>query len=295
MTESHRFEVGEKYENMKGVFEVIAIGKDSMDIRWEDGEEISTSIALQQRIIERMQHESEMAGAQASQAVRKAKPAAAAGARPFSGFGDDDFSLAVTKTLWRGRGQLGGAVSRRMIRHAFRIDSWAVLGKPEIHWLDKVRQKQEDLAWQAKFYARVEKAALCFGFHLPKPEPVLPPTSDWSTLTRWLSQPQNDAWLRRVSQSDGLYVCDLTQSGFGGTLEPRQQHWVAQGSDDTPIDAASLGAFLAVVGGEIVDLRIERRISKTEAVEQGPGIAETIAGVFGTLMPVYAVAVARGV
>lgn len=295
MIDSHRFEVGEKYENMKGVFEVIAIGKDSMDIRWEDGEEVSTSIALQQRIIERMQHESEMEGAQASQAARKAKPAATTGVHAFSGFGDDDFSHAVAKTLWRGRGQLGGVVSRRMTRHAFRIDSWAVLRKPEIHWLDKVRQKQEDLPWQAKFYARVEKEALCFGFHLPKPEPVLPPTSDWSTLTTWLSQPQNDAWLRRVSQSGGLYVCDLTQGGFAGTLEPRQDQWVPVGSDDTQATLASLGTFLAAAGVEVMDLRIEKRISKTEAIEQGPGIAETIADVFGTLMPVYAAAVARGV
>ena len=55
-----QFEVGGKYENMKGVFEVIAIRRDSMDIRWESGEEISTPIELQQRIIEIMQHEKEM-------------------------------------------------------------------------------------------------------------------------------------------------------------------------------------------------------------------------------------------
>ena len=73
MMDEIRFEVGGKYENMKGVFEVIAMRRDSMDIRWESGEEISTPIELQQRILERMQHEKEMEEAKALQKAKKAK------------------------------------------------------------------------------------------------------------------------------------------------------------------------------------------------------------------------------
>jgi len=108
MTDQIRFEVGEKYENMKGVFEVIAIRRDSMDIRWEDGEEISTPIDLQQRIIERMQHEKEMAEALVLQKLKKAKAAASKSGKQFAGLEDTDFSNSVSKTVWRGRGQLGG-------------------------------------------------------------------------------------------------------------------------------------------------------------------------------------------
>ena len=68
-----RFEVGGKYENMKGVYEVIAIRRDSMDIRWENGEEITTPIELQQRIIERMRHEKEMEEAKALKKAKKSK------------------------------------------------------------------------------------------------------------------------------------------------------------------------------------------------------------------------------
>ena len=57
MDEKMDFEVGHKYENMKGVYEVISIHGDSMIIRWEKGEQISTSTDLQRRIIERMQRE----------------------------------------------------------------------------------------------------------------------------------------------------------------------------------------------------------------------------------------------
>ena len=57
MSEKIEFEVGHKYENMKGVYEVISINDGSMIILWENGEQISTSTDLQRRIIERIQRE----------------------------------------------------------------------------------------------------------------------------------------------------------------------------------------------------------------------------------------------
>ena len=52
-----RFEVGEKYENMKGVYEVLSVDGNSMRIRWESGEEIMTTVNLQRQIIMRMRQE----------------------------------------------------------------------------------------------------------------------------------------------------------------------------------------------------------------------------------------------
>ena len=48
------FEVGKKYENMKGVFEVLSIDGNTMRIRWENGEEITTTVSFQKRVIMRM-------------------------------------------------------------------------------------------------------------------------------------------------------------------------------------------------------------------------------------------------
>jgi hypothetical protein len=295
MVEPHRFEVGEKYENMKGVFEVIAIRKDSMDIRWEDGEEISTSIALQQRILERMQHENEMEEAQVTQQAKPAKPAAAGGTKLFSGLDDGDFGHGVSKTPWRGRGQLGGAVTRRIAAQPFHFLSWAVTGKSEIHWLDRERQKQADLALQAKFYAQVDKDGLCCGVHLPKPDPALSHLSDWNALTTWLAQPQNDAWLRQQTLSGGLVIRDRTLKGFAGTLEPRPDHWAHCGSGAADGVAVSLSAFLAAADAVSMDLRIEKRIDKATVIQQGPAIAATIAALFENLMPLYAAAATRDI
>ena len=51
------FEVGEKYENMKGVYEVLSVEGNAMHIRWESGEEIMTTVSLQRQIIMRMRQE----------------------------------------------------------------------------------------------------------------------------------------------------------------------------------------------------------------------------------------------
>lgn len=53
------FEAGKRYENMKGTYEVLAVDGDVMRIQWEDGEEVTTSIVMQRRILERLERERE--------------------------------------------------------------------------------------------------------------------------------------------------------------------------------------------------------------------------------------------
>ena len=55
--DNNQFIVGDRYTNRKGLFEVISIKDDSMDIQWGNGEIISTTIKFQQSIIEGMERE----------------------------------------------------------------------------------------------------------------------------------------------------------------------------------------------------------------------------------------------
>jgi hypothetical protein len=289
MSDQIRFEVGEKYENMKGVFEVIALRRDSMDIRWENGEEISTPIDLQQRIIERMQHEKEMEEASALQKAKKAKSAASKSGKQFAGLELSDFSTTVSKTVWRGRGQLGGAVAQRFKSTTFKFNSWAVLRKPEVQWLDVKRQKQEDLPLQAKFYARVEPDGLFYGIHVPVQPPESAETTDWQVIMDWLAKPENDAWLKKQCLSHELSVRDLDQKGFGGTLTPGDEQWMQSAAGEEASGVGSLGAFLSATGknGEL-NLRIEKFIPKDAVVEKKKTIADDLAALFESLMPMYA-------
>lgn len=284
-----RFEVGGKYENMKGVFEVIAIRRDSMDIRWESGEEISTPIELQQRIIERMQHEKEMEEAKALQKAKKSKASSSRAGKQFSGLEAGDFSNTVSKTSWRGRGQLGGAVAQRFKTKQFKFNSWAVLRKPEVNWLDVKRQKQEDLPQQGKFFARVEDGHLYFGLTVPAPVSPETDASDWHRLMDWLAKPENDAWLKKQCLAHELYLCDLGKQGFSGKIEPKEDQWVNEQAEKSESGLEPLSAFLsACVNSNGMDLRFQKQIDKKTAIDKKQGIAGDMATLFETLMPIYA-------
>ncbi len=290
MIEQIRFEVGEKYENMKGVFEVIAIHRDSMDIRWESGEEISTPIALQQRIIERMEHEKELEEEQVSRA-KKTKAASGRSAKPFSGLENGDFGTSVAKTVWRGRGQLGGSVSRRLKKGTHKFSSWAVLREPEVQWLDVARQKRRDLPFQIKFHARLDETGLNFGVHLPGPDLAAAAEGDWQPVLAWLAAPENEAWLTDVCKSHELLIRDGSQGAFSGVLEIQDDGWIHRTADGQMLPVDRLAAFLAAAGKKASpDLRIEKRMDKEAVIEREQHIAEDLAALFEALMPLYTAA-----
>jgi len=112
MSEKIEFEVGHKYKNMKGVYEVISINGDSMIIRWKNGEQISTSTDLQRRIIERMQREkqerdNEKMQNQPKEPKRKNRKSTSKYGTQFKGFEESDFKKNVTETNWRSRKEKG--------------------------------------------------------------------------------------------------------------------------------------------------------------------------------------------
>jgi hypothetical protein len=66
------FEVGNRYKNMKGPYEVLAVEGDVMRIKWEDGEEITTSMAMQRRILERLEREQDEKPMEVSPEIQQA-------------------------------------------------------------------------------------------------------------------------------------------------------------------------------------------------------------------------------
>lgn len=53
------FEVGETYKNRKGTYEVLEIAGDDMRIRWGAGEEVTTTVTMQSRILHNIKNELE--------------------------------------------------------------------------------------------------------------------------------------------------------------------------------------------------------------------------------------------
>ena len=59
MIQETNFEVGKKYKNRKGTFEVLAIDGEVMHISWKNGKDVATTVKLQSRVLENIRREIE--------------------------------------------------------------------------------------------------------------------------------------------------------------------------------------------------------------------------------------------
>ena len=144
----HPFEVGEQYRNENGVYTVVTIDEPEMEIEYTDGSTLRSSIRLQRRIWERIQHEQEIAtkqseGSQRTRRRRGGRSHASLG-RDFHGLQDNDFRRDITGTSWRRRTELAGLLASRLSElNGLVFESHAVYRRPEVyivqpeHWNPK--------------------------------------------------------------------------------------------------------------------------------------------------------------
>lgn len=287
------FNVDEQYENEKGVFTVVSKDKDEMVIRWENGEETRTDIDLQRRIIERRQWEEEQRAREAEAAAKSAqKGGGAQEKKPFSGLLATDFKSSATKTRWRSRNQLGGAVVQQMGASGFKFNSWAFGNKPEMHVQDAAHRKKGSPEDQAVFFVGLDEQALYFGLRVSAPGKPAGAQSDWAAVREWLSVPENETMLRSLVAEEHLRVGSPDNPAFG-VLRASEKGWYRE-DDGSQTAVASLPAQIEQVpGSDSGGLEIAAVVDKETAVAEGTDIAGTIAQLFTRLLPLYRAAVAR--
>lgn len=293
MIEKIDFNVGHKYENMKGVYEVISISGDSMIIRWENGEQTSTPIDLQRKIIERMQREKEERDIKKIQNEPK-KPkhknnkfTSKHGAK-FKGFKESDFKKNVTETNWRSRSCLGGAVTERLYSDRFNFNSWAVYRMPAIHWKDVKHRGRDDIWLQAKFIAQVDENYLYYGFYIERSDNPTDVKNDWNTFISWLKDAKNESWLNEIVSEHNLGIYDLEENSFSGTIKSFNEKWKIHNNKIHSEGMLSLSNFLDKLPKKCwIDLHIAKKVSKDEVLIKGEKIADDISALFEILMPLY--------
>jgi len=290
MIDTIEFKVGDKYENMKGPYEVISIDGDSMVIRWETGEEVTTAIDLQQRILERLDLEKRLkATAQKRKAAKpqKVRTASSRYGNRFNGFEEGDFKKNITATNWRSRNCLGGAVTERLASDKFSFNSWAVYRKPVIHWADVTHKAGGSAFLQAKFFAEVDEKRLCYGLYLEYPGEGAESIHDPAAFISWLKDSENDQWMCRVAAENDIVIYDLEEKGFKGVIKAHEDKWRIQLPDGCE-EIDSLHAFLEdLPEAHGLDLNIARIEEKEAVLEKQTAIAADISALFETLMPLY--------
>ena len=286
------FSVDEQYENEKGVFRVISIHGDEMIIRWESGEEIRTEIDLQRRIAERRRREK-----QERESAVNPSPKSTPRKKPvFSGFAPTDFKKSGSGTIWRSRNQLGAAVAQKIDTTRFKFNSWAFGNKPEMYVQDIKRHGHAEIDHQARFFVRVDRQALHYGFRVARPDNKGVTSADWNAFTGWLAEQENEEMLHAIAIKDNLTVCNLTNPS-SGVLLASDDGWRADesGSADEsgrqPFKQALTVYINDMPETRPFDFQLARTIDKDDAVACGRDIIMDIAQLFTRLLPLYQAAV----
>jgi hypothetical protein len=282
----NRFEfvVDEKYENEKGIFTVLSIHRNEMVIRWESGEEMRTDIELQRNIQSRRQWEKVQEEKEANAAKNKRK----AGAKKtvFEGFKESDFKNTASGTKWRGRNQLGGAVTNKLVESKFTMNSWAFANKPEMHWLDAAHHKRQSGDSRARFFVRLDPSALHIGFSIGKPMEADALTKNWDNFLRWLKEEENAAVVHSVALANDMTIADKNEPG-DNPIKPVKEGWQAGDGEKKHAVGDLAGLVEKIAGGNSGLVEIAKQMDKKDTVACGEDIAAQIAKLFSKLMPLY--------
>lgn len=280
------FIVDEQYENEKGVFTVLSIHRNEMVIRWESGEEIRTDIELQRNIQARRQWEVLEKEKSILAAKSGRKSGAAKAAAVFEGFKDTDFKNSASGTKWRGRNQLGGAVTHKLPDNKYNFNSWAFANKPEMHWLDASHHKSQTGENRGKFFVRVNTDEMFLGFSIGEPKDDTESSKNWEAFMQWLEHDDNQETIHAIALNNGLTIYDKNRPELP-VLVPSKSGWQVDNKEEKKTEA-KLNDFLGSLTADgIVSLEIAKSLKKEAALATGKEIAIEIAELFSQLLPLY--------
>lgn len=280
--------VGGKYENREGIYEVLSIDDDRLVIMYDAGKQLATSLEVQTRILDNMVRErSSGERSRSSNGVTGFRVPRWYGER-FEGLKEGDFKGNVTGTHWRSREQLGGAVSARIAAPQYDFESWAIYKRPQVHWADRrhylvddghasvgSRQRHAGRVYQGKYFADVDATSVWYGFYIERTDKPGEPRSDWDNFLEWLGHQDGEKNLMEVAAKHSL----------DARIAP---DWSARQASSRRDGFNGLAAFLrGIPDDQWVNLLIGTEMPKRRALSQGPRIADEIAGVFTTLIPLY--------
>lgn len=283
---SHRFQVDSTYENEKGSFRVIAIEGEWMLVEWDDGEQLKTKVAFQEKIQERMEREAlqpKTGGARKSPDWM---------GRSFTGLRPADFQDDVTGTRWRSREQLGGAVAKQIDARE-PMNSWSIYRRPEIHWAAISRYRAEKAWLAAKFFIKLDEESGTFGYYIERSNEKADSRVDWLNFLNWLADENHVTWLHQTMQSRGIRIFDPyggSEQAFRRTIDPHEGKWRVTHPKGKKEEVAitALASYLEkILDTYWLNLIIGHRMTAEELVSQGAGVASTIAGCFTALLPIY--------
>jgi hypothetical protein len=292
------FEVGKRYKNRLGEYEVLDLENGKMEVRYiEEDEEATLDVPIQRRIWQNIRIEARIEEMKALAAERR-RPKRG---RNFRGLKDHDFQKGVKGTSWRRKTTLAGLLAR-MISNATGEDyeHYPVYGQPEVHIALPERYDKDIRTREAKFTFDLDPERVRFGFNIVKKDGPLPGDGTWD-WRRFLDALDEDEDLR-AEIHQAMWQHNLHCELWMWEDEEEEAEWVASVSADLEDliwedltnheeEAIDWETFISRLDSLDEDtgcaLYICADMPKDSAIIRGEHIAEPAVQVFEALEPLY--------
>jgi hypothetical protein len=304
----HPFVIGSKYRNRDGEYTVVKLNPPNMLIRYVNGTTITTTIALQERIWENLQLESEVEEetpvAKSARQLKSPPQVKEKYGEDFHGLVDSDFKLSIEGTTWRARSSLGGLLARRLSAVSGReFESHAIYRRAEVHVVQPQSFEPNIRVHEAKFFFKLDAKRVHHGFYIEKNWDEMDNTWDWLRFTASFKQ-HSSIWDRlpqTMAQHKLVWEAEVKAAGqehnpavyryiLAGQPPLRYQHAMAEQRVTWPVFADVLKR---IEPSHWCDLYLLQEIEKQEAIKLGIRIADRVVETWNLLVPLYLATVQR--
>jgi len=280
------FEVGKKFANRKGNFEVVSISGSKMEIKWDNGDTIDTTIEQQERIIKNMLFEKYLA----QEALKKPKKGKTKAASKFVGLIETDFTPDIKGTTWRNRNGLGGLVMRSLESKKYKFLSHPIYRKAGVFWQDDQHRDPKKVKNQAKFFAKLDESHMSCGFSVERSPKETDDMKDWNGFMKWVGDAENEDWLKK-SIEDQSYQIDVELNKrsihHSETLALTNDKWMIK-KNGKENKYKRLQDYINMISEDIrVNVQVIKSTPKDEVMEMNLKVGENISSVIKSLMPLY--------
>ena len=296
----HPFEIGGKYRNRHGEYEVIELEGPKMVIRYSDGNVLETNVEVQERIWRNIQAEEKLKKPNRRSSSRRWHQGGQRGLE-FQGLRAHDFKKRVAGTSWRSRKSLGGLLAQRMsdtTLHFFQ--SYAIYRRAEVHIVRPAYYHTETRWRETKFVFDLDDQRARYGFYIEKNDGQMDDTWHW---LNFVSALESDKRLQREVKAamDDLRLCWEVYVWDDGALiaevKAAQDGLTWEGQDADRTEDISWGDFTKRLRGIETQkwcvLHLCAYMSKNEAIASGIQLVDPVTEVYRALLPLYETSILR--
>ena len=296
----HPFEIGGKYRNRRGEYEVIELEGSRMVIRYSDGNRLETNVEMQQRIWQNIQAEERLKKPTRISSSRQQQRGGQRGLA-FQGLEEHDFKRGVAGTSWRSRKNLGGMLAQRMsdtTPHFFQ--SYAIYRRAEVH-IVRPAYYHSDTRWrETKFVFDLDEQCARYGFYIEKNDGPMDDTWHWLHFVSALDKDKGlrgevKAAMDNLNLHWEVYVWD--DGGLIAEVRVAQDGLIWDWQDTDKAEDISWDDFTKRLQGietqKWCDLHLCARMIKDKAIGLGIQIVDPVTEVYRALLPLYEASILR--